>query len=119
MGATIGVLLSMMSLTEGLHQAYLKAGDPERAIIVSQGADSEPGSTITRDIAPLIVDAPGIAKDSDGRPLAGFGHQCVAAGDPPERLARQHHHARLRPQGVQGASRNPSGGGPHVPAGQA
>ncbi|HEY1876038.1 MAG TPA: FtsX-like permease family protein [Rhizomicrobium sp.] len=73
MGATIGVLLSMMSLTEGLHQAYLKAGDPERAIIVSQGADSEPGSTITRDVAPLIVDAPGIAKDSDGRPLADLG----------------------------------------------
>ena len=73
MGATIGVLLSMMSLTEGLHQAYLKAGDPNRAIVVSQGADNEPGSTITRAMAPLITDAPGIAKDSDGTPLADRG----------------------------------------------
>jgi putative ABC transport system permease protein len=73
MGATIGVLLSMMSLTEGLHQAYLKAGDPMRAIVVSQGVENEPGSTITRAMAPLIVDAPGIAKDSDGTPLADRG----------------------------------------------
>jgi putative ABC transport system permease protein len=73
MGATVGVLLSMMSLTEGLHQAYLKAGDPMRAIVVSQGVENEPGSTITRAMAPLIIDAPGIAKDSDGRPLADQG----------------------------------------------
>ncbi len=73
MGATIGVLLSMMSLTEGLHQAYLKAGDPMRAIVVSQGVENEPGSTITRAMAPLIIDAPGIAKDSDGTPLADRG----------------------------------------------
>jgi putative ABC transport system permease protein len=73
MGATIGVLLSMMSLTEGLHQAYLKAGDPNRAIVVSQGVENEPGSTITRAMAPLIIDAPGIAKDTDGRPLADLG----------------------------------------------
>jgi putative ABC transport system permease protein len=73
MGATVGVLLSMMSLTEGLHQAYLKAGDPIRAIVVSQGVENEPGSTITRAMAPLIIDAPGIAKDSDGRPLADQG----------------------------------------------
>jgi putative ABC transport system permease protein len=73
MGATIGVLLSMMSLTEGLHQAYLKAGDPNRAIVVSQGVENEPNSTITRAMAPLIIDAPGIAKDTDGRPLADRG----------------------------------------------
>jgi putative ABC transport system permease protein len=63
----------MMSLTEGLHQAYLKAGDPMRAIVVSQGVENEPGSTITRAMAPLIIDAPGIAKDSDGSPLADRG----------------------------------------------
>jgi len=72
-GATIGVLLSMMSLTDGIHRAYMSAGDPGRAIIVSQGAESEPQSTITRAMAPIISDAPGIAKDTDGRPLADRG----------------------------------------------
>ncbi|HJT42794.1 MAG TPA: FtsX-like permease family protein [Rhizomicrobium sp.] len=73
LGATIGVLLSMMSLTEGMHTAYLKAGDPMRAIVVSNGADNEPASTITRAMAPLIMSAPGIAKDADGSPLADRG----------------------------------------------
>src|ERR1700743_3870456 len=66
LGATIGVLLSMMSLTDGIHRGYMNAGDPGRAIIVSQGAESEPQSTITRDAAPVTSDAPGIAKDTDG-----------------------------------------------------
>src|SRR5260221_327742 len=70
LGATIGVLLSMMSVTVGLRQVYAKVGDPGRAIVVSKGADSEGGSSVTRAMVPLIMDAPGIAKDVDGKPLA-------------------------------------------------
>jgi putative ABC transport system permease protein len=70
LAATIGVLLSMMSLTTGMQQAYLNAGNPDRAIIVSTTADNEAQSAITRDMAPMILDAPGIAKDKDGKPLA-------------------------------------------------
>lgn len=73
LAATIGVMLSMLSLSAGMREAYIKAGDPGRAIVVSKGADSEPQSSITRDVAPLIVDAPGIAKDKDGKPLADRG----------------------------------------------
>jgi putative ABC transport system permease protein len=70
LGATIGVLLSMMSVTVGMRQVYAKVGDPGRAIVVSKGADSEGGSSVTRAMAPLIMDAPGVAKDVDGKPLA-------------------------------------------------
>ncbi|HEX4270736.1 MAG TPA: ABC transporter permease, partial [Rhizomicrobium sp.] len=70
LAATIGVLLSMMSLTTGMQQAYLNAGDPGRAIVVTNSADNEAQSNITRNMAPLILDAPGIAKDKDGKPLA-------------------------------------------------
>jgi putative ABC transport system permease protein len=70
LGATIGVLLSMMSVTAGMRQAYANSGDPGRAIVVSQGADSEGQSSITRTDADVIMDAPGIAKDKDGKPLA-------------------------------------------------
>jgi putative ABC transport system permease protein len=73
LAATIGVLLSMNSLSEGMLKGYLKAGDPGRAIVVSVGATSEPASHITRDMAKLISVAPGIAKDVDGAPLADFG----------------------------------------------
>ncbi len=70
LAATIGVMLSMLSLSTGMREAYAKAGDPGRAIVVSKGADQEGQSAITRADAPVIADAPGIAKDKDGRPLA-------------------------------------------------
>jgi putative ABC transport system permease protein len=73
LAATIGVLLSMNSLSEGYLKGYLRAGDPGRAIVVSVGATSEPASHITRDMAKLISVAPGIAKDVDGAPLTDFG----------------------------------------------
>jgi putative ABC transport system permease protein len=70
LAATVGVMLSMLSLSAGMRQAYLNAGDPGRAIVVSKGADQEGQSVITRTMAPLIAVAPGIAKDKDGKPLA-------------------------------------------------
>ena len=34
MGFVIGVLLSMLAMTEGLHQAYLDTGDPNLVMVV-------------------------------------------------------------------------------------
>jgi len=73
LAATIGVMLSMLSLATGMRQAYYNAGDPGRAIVVSKGADQEGQSAITRAMAPMIAVAPGIAKDTDGKPLADRG----------------------------------------------
>src|SRR3954471_24318264 len=73
LAATIGVMLSMLSLATGMRQAYYNAGDPGRAIVVSKGADQEGQSAITRAMAPMIAVAPGIAKDKDGKPLADRG----------------------------------------------
>jgi putative ABC transport system permease protein len=70
LGATVGVLLSMMSMSAGMRQAYVNSGDPGRAIVTSQGAESEGTSFIARADAPVITDAPGIAKDKDGKMLA-------------------------------------------------
>lgn len=75
LAATIGVMLSMLSVSAGMRDAYRRAGDPNRAIVVSKGADQEGQSSITRAQAPLIADAPGIAKGTDGKPLADRGIQ--------------------------------------------
>jgi putative ABC transport system permease protein len=75
LAATVGVMLSMLSVSAGMRDAYVKAGDPNRAIVVSKGADQEGQSSITRAMAPVIIDAPGIAKDKDGKPLADRGIQ--------------------------------------------
>jgi len=74
-GLVVGVLLSMLSMTEGMHRAYISTGDPGRAIVVSGGADQESMSHISRAIAPIIETAPGIQKDVDGRPIADRGLQ--------------------------------------------
>ena len=70
LAATIGVMLSMLSVSTGMRQAYYASGDPNRAIVVSKGVEQEPQSAITRAMAPVIAVAPGIAKDTDGKPLA-------------------------------------------------
>ena len=70
LAATIGVMLSMLSVSAGMRQAYYASGDPNRAIVVTKGVEQEPQSTIARNQAPLIAVAPGIAKDKDGKPLA-------------------------------------------------
>jgi len=73
MACVVGVLLSMLSMTEGMYNAYTTTGDPDRAIVVSQGADNEVISHIARDVGAIIATAPGIAKDTDGRPIADRG----------------------------------------------
>ena len=70
LAATIGVMLSMLSMSAGMRQAYINAGDPGRAIVVTKGVEQEGQSAITRAMAPMIASAPGIAKDKDGKPLA-------------------------------------------------
>ncbi len=70
LAATVGVMLSMLSVSAGMRTAYQNSGSPDRAIVVSKGVEQEASSAITRAMAPLIAVAPGIAKDKDGKPLA-------------------------------------------------
>jgi len=83
MACVTGVMLSMLSLTEGMLKAYKDTGDPGRALVVSAGAQSEGNSSIARDKARIIMDAPGIAKAPDGSPMADPG---INSGVPVYRL---------------------------------
>ena len=69
MTAVIAVLLSMLSLDAGL-DAQLKAGDLGRSLVLSSGPENEFQSSLSRDQAALVMDAPGLRKDNDGTPLA-------------------------------------------------
>ena len=48
---------------------FAAAGRTDRAIIVSQGAQSEASSALPRDTATAVPNAPGIARDAEGRPI--------------------------------------------------
>jgi len=103
-GATVGVLLSMMSMTEGMAEAYLHAGDPGRAIIVTSGVDSETQSSISRDTAAVISQEPGIAKDASGQPLADTAINMLI---PIVRTNGTKNYATLRGLGSQGVAVRP------------
>ena len=70
MACVSGVLLSMLAVTEGMRQAYSVTGDPSNVIMVSRGSLREESSSIARDQARIIVNAPQIAQAPDGSPIA-------------------------------------------------
>jgi putative ABC transport system permease protein len=65
----IVALLSILSTGEGIKLAYLAVGKPDRAVILSAGAQSEMASSISPSALGTIADVAGIRKDSDHRPL--------------------------------------------------
>jgi putative ABC transport system permease protein len=73
MACVIGVLLSMLSMTEGLHSAYLNTGDPRDIFVISAGALYDGAGSLPRDKVRIIMDAPGIAKAPDGSAMADPG----------------------------------------------
>lgn len=70
LACVVGVLLAMLCVTEGLVRAYETGADPGRAIVMSSEYLTEYASSISPGDAATIMDAPGIAKGPDGRPLA-------------------------------------------------
>jgi putative ABC transport system permease protein len=66
----IGVLLSMLSVTEGMLRTYRLGEDPRLAIVLGPDGGTEWGNGITASDIGTILDAPGIARSPDGHPLA-------------------------------------------------
>lgn len=82
MGAAIGVLVSILSLAEGYVQMERRTGDPERAIILPETADSEGLGVISRGSIGDIVGMPGIAKGADGSAMADADYINTFHADP-------------------------------------
>jgi putative ABC transport system permease protein len=61
----VGVLLSMLSVTIGLRNAWNRAGSPDRVLFQPPGSQAE-GGPITRANAAIIQDLPGIVHDAKG-----------------------------------------------------
>lgn len=70
MACVVGVLTSMLSLTAGLTRAYLRTEDATRAIVWAEHANYDQSRSLHPDAIDTILDAPGIAREADGAPLA-------------------------------------------------
>jgi putative ABC transport system permease protein len=66
----VAVLLSLLSIGEGVKFMSTGGVREDRAVVMSTGATFAMNSVITRDVAARIADAPGIRKAPDGTPLA-------------------------------------------------
>jgi putative ABC transport system permease protein len=66
----VAVLLSVLALSTGLADAMTATGSADRAIVLHAQAANEIGSSLPHDAIPIILEAPGIAKDANHRPIA-------------------------------------------------
>ena len=66
----VGVLVAMLAMGEGFKATLDKTGGTDTAILLRGGSQAETNSVITRDQVPLLSTLPGIAKATDGKPLA-------------------------------------------------
>jgi putative ABC transport system permease protein len=65
----VAVLISVLSMSIGFRKTIDNSARADRAIVLSQGADSEAGSSLSRANVLSIVDTPGIKKDISGKPI--------------------------------------------------
>jgi len=69
-GLVVAVFLCVMALGEGLTRVFTASGSDQNVLVLRQNSQSELQSGIGRDQVPLVQTLPGIAKDTDGKPLA-------------------------------------------------
>jgi putative ABC transport system permease protein len=66
----VGVLVSVMAMSSGLTASLIDAGHDDRVFVLRAGSRAEGTSSLSTDEALTIMDAPGIRRDADGKPLA-------------------------------------------------
>ena len=66
----VGVLVAVLALASGLRNTLANTGRADRVIVLSSSANSEMSSSLAREQVQTIMDAPGIRKGADGKPIA-------------------------------------------------
>ena len=69
-GGVVAVLISVLAMSAGFQRTALGDARPDRAIVLSRGAESESTSSLSRENVAAVLAAPGIRKGADGRPIA-------------------------------------------------
>ena len=74
------VLLAFLAMANGFSRTIAGSGAEDVAIVLRGGSQAELNSVILRDQVRLIEEGPGIAKKSDGKPLASAELYLVVDG---------------------------------------
>jgi putative ABC transport system permease protein len=65
----VAVLVSVLAMAAGFRHTVADNGRPDRVIVLRGGSDAELNSNLTRSDIDTIGNAPGLAKDADGKAL--------------------------------------------------
>src|SRR5580692_5289680 len=65
----VAVLVSVLAMATGFRHTVADSGRPDRVIILRGGSDAELNSNLSRADIDIIGNAPGLAKDADGKAL--------------------------------------------------
>jgi putative ABC transport system permease protein len=65
----VAVLICVFAMVTSFTETAGKTGRADRVIVLNRGADSEGASNFPRESAVTILNAPGIKKDRDGKPI--------------------------------------------------
>ncbi|MFD2184957.1 ABC transporter permease [Rhodoplanes azumiensis] len=74
------VLLSFLAMSAGFRRTLASSGADDIAIVLRAGARAELNSVIARDQVRLLEDAPGVARDAQGKPLTSAELYLVVDG---------------------------------------
>jgi putative ABC transport system permease protein len=77
----VAVVVALLAMGEGYTETLRKTGSEDSAIVMRGGSDNEVSSVLTRDSLVVIPDAPGIARDPQGKPIVS--PELVVAADLP------------------------------------
>lgn len=67
--SVVAVLISVLAMSAGFQRIALGDARPDRAIVLTRGADGEGTSFLSRENVATIAAAPGISKGADGKPI--------------------------------------------------
>jgi putative ABC transport system permease protein len=77
----VGVLVAMLAMSEGFAETLRASGNDHTAIVLRGGSQAELNSILDRDSANVVMQAPGVKKGAEGRPIAS-GELVVVANLP-------------------------------------
>ena len=76
---TVAVMVSVLAMAAGFQHTLKGTARADRAIVLRAGSQAELESTIDRENAQTIMDAPGVKKDKAGRPIASADAVVIVA----------------------------------------
>jgi putative ABC transport system permease protein len=101
----VAVLISVLAMATGFTRTVVATGRDDRAIVLRGGSDSELASTLAREATLTIMDAPGIRKDSAGKPIASA--EAVVVVDMPRKSNDSGANVTIRGIGAAGMALRP------------